>query len=303
VKLIQGPENIGFAKAVNRVIESTSAPYILLLNPDTVPEKGLLSASVEYMQGNANVGIVGPEILDKDGSVQGSARAYPTPLTAFFGRSSPLSRWFPNNCVTSRNLLTGRSDGSTPMEVDWVSGACMMVRRRAIDEVGALDERFFMYWEDADWCKRMWGENWRVIYFPNASIMHYVGISSRTLIFRSILEFHKSIYRLFDKYCGRKHVWLKPLVILGLAVRICGVLATNGFMAWWGRRRLYARMKKAAPTVIRRKKAEVLKLPPYLGIEPDAPVDDSMSKVGKTEAYSRIHPAEELSPRRSKGGY
>jgi len=177
------------------------------------------------------VGVLGPAVMNGDGSLQGSARSYPSPLTAVFGRSSILSKWFPNNPLTSQNLLTTRSDGHTPMEVDWVSGACMLVRRRAMAEVGLLDERFFMYWEDADWCRRFWDREWKVVYFPRVSIVHYVGVSSTKNPFRSALEFHKSSYRLFGKYAHPSLLPLKPLVIGGLSLRVLPILISGAIQA------------------------------------------------------------------------
>jgi GT2 family glycosyltransferase len=155
VDLTRNNRNLGFAKAVNRAIKDGNAPYVLILNPDTLVLPGLFSATLGYMQNHPEVGVLGPRILDSDGVVQGSARSFPNLLTALFGRKSILSKIMPQNPITRENILTVRSDGMNPMEVDWVSGACMLVRRDAINNVGPLDERFFMYWEDADWCRRM----------------------------------------------------------------------------------------------------------------------------------------------------
>ena len=219
VLLTRNNRNLGFAKAVNRAIKDGSAPYVLILNPDTLVLPGFFNATMRYMKSHPEIGILGPKILDKDGTIQGSARTFPNLLTALFGRNSILSKIFPDNPITKENILTARSDGMTPMEVDWVSGACMLVRREAINHVGPLDERFFMYWEDADWCRRMWQKGWKVIYFPRTSMIHHVGVSSESNVFRSILEFHRSIYRLFDKYAKGLNVYLKPLVFWGLLYR------------------------------------------------------------------------------------
>jgi GT2 family glycosyltransferase len=178
VLLSKNSFNMGFSKAANNALKQSTAPYVVLLNPDTYVAHGFFEWVLRYMEENPDVGIIGPKILNRDGSVQGSARSFPTPLTAFFGRNSLLTRWFPNNRVTRQNVLTTGSDGVSPMGVDWVSGACMVVRKNAIDDVGFMDERFFMYWEDVDWCKRMWHSGWKVVYFPQASIVHYVGGSS-----------------------------------------------------------------------------------------------------------------------------
>jgi hypothetical protein len=114
------------------------------------------------------------------------------------------------------------------MEVDWVSGACMVVRRKALDDVGLMDERFFMYWEDADWCRRMWHSGWKVVYFPQATVVHYVSVSSRKLLTRSTFEFHRSAYHLFKKYATLSSRFLLPLVIFSLSVRAMTVLLSQG---------------------------------------------------------------------------
>ena len=129
VNLIKNHGNIGFARAINRSFPQGSAPYILILNPDTIVAPDFFEPVLEYMNTHGKVGVIGPKILDIDKTVQGSARAFPTLLTALFGRKSILTRFFPDNPITRENILTSRSDGFTPMTVDWVSGACMMVRR------------------------------------------------------------------------------------------------------------------------------------------------------------------------------
>ena len=214
--------NFGFARAINQAIRKGKADYVVLLNPDILVVNGFFESSLKFMEANPQVGILGPRILDEDGGIQNSARSFPTPWTTFFGRSSWLSRRFPNNAITRRNLVNKRSDGNTPMEVDWVSGACMVVRRKAIEEVGPMDERFFMYWEDADWCRRMWDHGWRVVYYPRASIYHYGGKSSDQNRYRSAVEFHKSAYRLYSKYAVSSLG--KPFALIGLAVHLVFVL-------------------------------------------------------------------------------
>lgn len=223
VQLQMNTHNMGFAAAVNHAVRHSRAPYIMLLNPDSVVVAGLFDNVIEYMENNPDVGILGPKILDEDGTVQGSARAFPTPLTALFGRTSLFTRLFPNNRITSANLLTQQCDGINPMEVDWVSGACMVVRREAVDAVGLFDEQFFMYWEDADWCKRMWEAGWKVVYYPRSAIIHFVGKSSDKLLARSVFEFHKSVYLLFVKYSHRSYWLMKPIILFGLLVRLCFV--------------------------------------------------------------------------------
>jgi GT2 family glycosyltransferase len=235
VKLSKGTHNVGFSKAANKGLKEGNSPYVVLLNPDTYVPPGFFGTALRYMEENPDIGIMGPKVLNLDGSVQGSARSFPTPLTALFGRNTLLTKWFPRNRTSLQNVITTKSDGISPMEVDWVSGACMIVRRRAIQDVGLMDERFFMYWEDADWCRRMRESGWKVVYLPQASIVHFVGGSSEKLLVRSVFEFHKSSYCLFRKHSNSHFHYLMPLVLSALGLRAVLVLATQEIRRMSGR--------------------------------------------------------------------
>jgi len=228
VVLFKSARNVGFARAINNGLRQGRAPYILLVNPDSLVGDGLFEAALKYMEENPGVGILGPRILNADGSIQTSARSFPNAFTGLFGRSSVLSRLFPHNPLSRRNMLTMASDGITPMQVDWVSGACMVVRRQAFENVGPMDERFFMYWEDADWCRRMWGKGWKVVYFPVSEVIHYAGGSSSEKPVRSAYEFHKSSFKLFNKHARLAYRLMSPLVAFGLGMRLCLVVAMGG---------------------------------------------------------------------------
>jgi len=219
VYLTENKKNIGFGAAVNKGLSQSDAPYIMLLNPDTKLSNGFVDKALEYMSANSDIGILGPKIVDSDGSLQESARAFPNGLTGLFGRKSFLSRLFPNNALTNKNLLAGANNVETIFEPDWISGACMVVRREAIEQVGLLDERFFMYWEDADWCRRMKKKGWRVVYYPEAVVSHFVGHSSSSRPIRSSLDFHNSAYRLYTKYAKGLEKAFSPLVFGLLAMR------------------------------------------------------------------------------------
>lgn len=217
--------NLGFAKAVNQAIRKGRSPYVVLLNPDTLVTEDFVKSLLEFMNANPDAGIMGPKILDADGSIQGSARSFPTPLTAIFGRTSFFSRLFPRNPITRRNILTTDADSKTATPVDWVSGACMIIRRKAIDQVGLMDERFFMYWEDADWCKRMWQAGWKVVYNPGIAITHHVGTSSKKNFVKSSFEFHRSAFNLYKKHVSKIHFYLVlPVLFGGLGLRFLLVL-------------------------------------------------------------------------------
>jgi len=228
VRITTNAYNMGFAKAINNALKQSAAPYIVIINPDTIVNKEFFQLVLDYMKNNSDVGIVGPKIFNNDGTIQGSARSFPSFYSAFFGRSSIMTKLFPNCKLSRKNILTKINDGKTPMEVDWVSGACLVVRRKAFEDVGFLDESFFMYWEDVDWCKRMWLNGWKIVYFPVASIMHHIGGSSRNNILQSVFEFHKSAYYFFHKHMKPSFSFLKPLFFstyfLGISSRFILVL-------------------------------------------------------------------------------
>ena len=198
--IISPNKNLGFAKASNLIIKKSKAPFLCLINPDTRVVAPFLEKAIKYFRQNLKVGIIGPKILDPNGKVQGSARSFPSLLTAFFGRSTILTKLFPNNPITKKNISINQ-ENREPIPVDWVSGACMIVRKQAISDVGLMDERFFMYWEDCDWCRRFWQKGWQVIYHPGLGpIVHIVGTSSKQIKLKCHYWFHKSAIMVYLKY-------------------------------------------------------------------------------------------------------
>jgi len=297
VILSKNSYNMGFARAINNALKQSDSPYIVLLNPDAYVMDGFFEDILRFMEENPNVGIVGPKILDDDRSVQGSARTFPTPLTGLFGRSSLLTRFFPGNPLTRANVLTTRSDGKTPMEVDWVSGACLVASRRAIKDVGLMDERFFIYWEDADWCKRMWEKGWKVVYFPQASIVHYVGASSNQAPLRSIFQFHTSSYRLFAKY-GRPSLWfMKPLSIAALSLRLCFVLVSRAIPLW------YKRLGEESRVLDKKRKIKVLRMIARLNIGGPAIHVHLLARGLDAKRFESVLVAGKISPKEGDMGY
>jgi GT2 family glycosyltransferase len=143
--------------------------------------------------------------------------------TAIAGRSSWLTRTFPNNPL-SRHNLPALDSRTRPLDVDWVSGACMLVRRDAFDQVGGMDEEFFLYWEDADFCRRLGQHGWRTVYFPGASIVHAGGRSSIHAYCESLGAFHTSALLLFRKHAPRGARPLWPLVRVALQARLHAML-------------------------------------------------------------------------------
>ena len=243
VTLIRKERNAGYAAAVNECLPRCRAPYVAVMNPDVSVGQGCFQAMLRYMRENADVAVAGPRVMDGGNRVQGSARSFPTPMTALFGRSSFLTKLLPENRISCKNVVTREAGNKQPVDVDWVSGACMVVKKEAVRQVGPMDGRYFLYWEDADWCKRMKDAGWRIAYTPEAHIIHYSGCSSRNNMLRSLLEFHKSVYRFYCKYSrcrdSRTRRLLEPAVFMGLSMRFYLVLFLEGC------NRLYKKAKQA----------------------------------------------------------
>ena len=223
--LIVNSRNLGFARAVNIGIRRSSGRYLLLLNPDAFLSEGSLRPLVSLLDGAPEIGIVGPSIVNPDGTLQGSARAFPRLTTALFGRTSFLSRHFPHNPFTHRQVTVHSTRRDRPQPVDWVSGACLVVRREVLEEVGGLDERYFLYWEDADLCWRARQRGWQVVYEPRVSAMHLIGESSKHAPVRSLISFHRSAYRFYRTHITRT-TWhpLNIVAVTGLSIRTALVL-------------------------------------------------------------------------------
>lgn len=221
LEVIQNPTNVGFARAVNQGLRAARGQFVVLLNPDVILRSSALPSLMQFMMTHPDAGVAGPRLLDPDGTVQGSARRDPSAWTALFGRSAPLTRLFPNNPVSQRELPALSVEGNAPVQVDWLSGACLIARRTAWEQVGLLDERFFLFWEDADWCLRFRQAGWGVYYVPAACGTHSVGISRAGRRLGSILDFHVSAYRYYRKHrmASAAHP-LTMLVGVGLLVSL-----------------------------------------------------------------------------------
>ncbi len=202
-RVIANTENAGFTRGNNQGLASASdARYLFLLNPDTEIFPGALRALTAFMDApeNARAGIVGPQLVYADGTLQSSRRRFPTFATALL-ESTKLEQWFPRNrWLTNYRLLN--TDDARTQDVDWVVGAAMFARRAVYEQIGGLDERFFMYSEELDWCLRAKQNGWRVIYFPDARVLHHEAKSSAQVIAQRDIYFHSSKVRYFKKYHG-----------------------------------------------------------------------------------------------------
>lgn len=201
VRLVRNAANVGFASGVNQGARVAAAPLLLLMNPDCRLGAGAFGVMRATLISHESCAVVGPRILNSDGSLQGSARGDPDMLTGLFGRSSRLRRLVPWLPVSRRNVIAEQTaaheDG---VVVDWVSGACMLIRRSAFDAVGGLDERYFLYWEDADFCRRIRNARFEVRYSPAATAVHRAGQSSRTARASSIRAFHESAFLYYSTH-------------------------------------------------------------------------------------------------------
>lgn len=212
VHLIANAENRGFPAANNQGLALARGRYILLLNPDTEVVGDALQAMVAFADAHPDVGVVGPQLLNPDGSVQSSRRRFPTLATALW-ESTWLQPYAPRRLL-ERYYVLDRPDDEI-QDVDWVTGAALMVRREAVEEVGPLDEGFFMYSEELDWCRRFREAGWRVVYLPTARIVHHVGKSSEQVLPARHIHFQTSKVRYFRKYHGPLAAEALRLFLLG----------------------------------------------------------------------------------------
>ena len=226
VRLVRSGENLGLTRAWNRALPQTSGAYVVLLNPDTILPKDFFSRVEEFFRGRPSAGVAGPRVLDAEGNLQLSARREVTLLSGLVGRTSLLTRLFPNNPLVKGEFpaLVGLSK---PTPVDWVSGACMVVRRETLEEVSPLDERFFLYFEDADLCRRAREAGWSVFYLPEVEVLHQTGGSSHDRP-RAIWRLHKSAFLYHRKHGPHGPFGLySAVVLLGLAARGLAKLAAS----------------------------------------------------------------------------
>jgi N-acetylglucosaminyl-diphospho-decaprenol L-rhamnosyltransferase len=228
VRLIRNKENLGFARAHNRGIAASSGDPVVIINPDTVVERDFFEHLQEFVTENPRVGIAGPRILDSEGDLQLSARREISALSGFLGRTSLLTRLFPKSSLV-KSQFPAVTDQSRPTSVDWVSGACMVVRRDTLQDIGPLDERFFMYFEDADLCRRARGAGWLVYYLPQVEIVHQTGASSRSKP-KAIWLLHKSAFLYHRKHGAQGPFGVYSAAVLaGLTIRALAKLGTSLF--------------------------------------------------------------------------
>lgn len=226
VRLMRQKPNLGFAGGNNVGLAQCRGRYVVLLNSDTVTRPGWLGELVAYGDAHPRAGFIGPRLLNPDGSLQYSCRRFPS-LGAGLFRHTPLEWLAPRNRYTADYLMRDW-DHAEPRRVDWLSGACLMVRRETLEEIGPLDDGYFMYFEDVDWCRRAHEAGWEVHYVPRPVVIHEVGRSSDRRPRRMIVMHHESAYRYFCRHSrlGR-NPFGRAALAAGLAVRAVLTLLRN----------------------------------------------------------------------------
>ncbi len=218
VRLEEQAENVGFPRGNNIGLSLSRGRNILLLNPDTIVESGALERMVEFLDRNPDAGAIGPQLVNPDGSHQSSRRRFPSLLTAVF-ESTWLNSVAPKKVIAQYYVLDVPPDQQT--DVDWLVGACIMVPARVVDEVGMLDEAYFMYSEELDWCRRIKNAGYRIVYLPDARVVHYMGKSSEQAVTERHLNFQRAKLRYFRKFQGRlSAMFLRIILLLNYAVQL-----------------------------------------------------------------------------------
>jgi GT2 family glycosyltransferase len=244
VRLVVNPQNVGLTRANNQGMELARGRYLLLLNNDVIIRPDSVDALARYLDANPHVGAVGGKVLNIDGTIQGTVKAHPTPAAALFGRHSPLTKLWPGNPFSRRYLTYASHDFSAPFAAGSVSSCALLARREAVAAAGPVDERFFVYWSDVDWCRAIWEAGFEVHCEPASVIVHdeHKG-GTRATKKRShfaIVDFHRGAYLYYAKWHIAR-AWHLPhlLAIAGLALRGALVMAAEDLR--WARKRQEAR--------------------------------------------------------------
>lgn len=233
IKLIANTENVGFAKANNLAIEASRADYVLLLNPDTLVQEDAIHKMLDFLETHPEAGALGVKMIDGKGRfLPESKRGLPTPAVSFY-KISGLSALFPRSRRFGRYHLAWL-DKDEIHPVDVLAGACMMVRKEAIDKAGLLDEDFFMYGEDIDWSYRILKAGYRNYYFPLARILHYKGESTKKGSLNYVYVFHNAMAIFAKKHFLGNNAFFALLI--NIAILLSGLFS---FLSGLMRRGIY----------------------------------------------------------------
>src|SRR5579884_2047770 len=214
VHLIANTDNPGFARANNQALALSKGRYVLALNPDTEAEPGSLTALVRFMEAHPEAGACGPKLLNSDGSLQHNGRRFPTPWREFLGVSGLRNL---NRAAFDRVLHFGRDNFDVEWETDEVSGACLMLKHTVMDQVGMLDEDFFMFYEEIEWCWRIRKAGWKVMYVPQARVVHHWMASVRQQNWAMTARLFQSALIYYKKTAGlSSQLAIRLVMLIGL---------------------------------------------------------------------------------------
>lgn len=241
VKLINNKNNIGFAGANNQGIRKTKGRYILLLNSDTIISDNLLKEMVLWMDEKPEAGITTCSLRNKDGSIQGNGGFFPTLMRVFSWMTIQdlpfVDRVIkPFHPAKSKSFSKETEFYKKPRELDWITGAFMLVRKDVFEKAGHFDEDYFMYVEDVDFCYRVKRQNWKIWYFPQWSIIHYGGASGNTRL--SVLSEFEGLKRFYKKHYPK---WQYPILRILLKIGSLGRMILFGMLEGPGSAKIYAK--------------------------------------------------------------
>lgn len=232
IRIIENGANRGFAWGNNRGIEVARGEYNCLLNPDTIVRPGALAELVAFLDATPRAGFVGPKVLNPDGSFQRSAkRSIPTPLDAI-SKALFLSRLFPHSRRLARYETTFLDENQT-QPIEACTGCCMMLRRAVIDEIGMLDEGYFLYCEDVDWFIRAKWAGWEVWYHPVAVIEHHHAYSQSFRRYKTVRDFHDSMIRFHRKFRAQDYPpVVNALIYAAVRARMYLIMGRRTITGW-----------------------------------------------------------------------
>lgn len=208
VTLIENKKNLGYTHPMNQALRASHGKFLLQLNPDTHVLPNALDLLVNFIRGHASVGICGPKVLNQNGTLQGPCKRGEARPWAVISYYLGLSRLFPKSKLFGGYLLNYLDEDETN-PVAGVSGSCMLIRREVVNQISYLDEDYFAFQEDADYCFRARQAGWEVYYFPEAKIVHYGGQGgSRVEPYRSIIEWHRSYWLFYRKHLAKDYFFL-----------------------------------------------------------------------------------------------
>ncbi|MDA1169100.1 MAG: glycosyltransferase family 2 protein [bacterium] len=208
ITVIENKTNLGLAAGVNTALKVAKGTYYLVLNPDMIQLPGATQKLVDFMDKNTNVGTAGGKLISPNGKLQYSCYRFYTTMTIMYRRTF-LGKT-KRGKAEIKSFLMKDFDHVSEKDVDWLMGACLIVRKKAYEEVGGMDERFFLYFEDVDWCRRFWEHGWRVAYVPQAVFSHFHQRSSEGGVLWGIMfnrptrEHIKSAIKYFWKFRGKQ---------------------------------------------------------------------------------------------------